>query len=75
MRQQCMFLILLLHYTLSFIRRDLVAIIFISELKPLPLLTQKKYRVSDLNWIIDVLVEKSGYATKDITIILTFKNF
>jgi hypothetical protein len=70
-----MFLTLVLHIRLSRIRRDLVAIFFTSELNPPPLMTQKKYKMSDLNWIIDVLDEKSGYATKDITIILNFKNF
>jgi hypothetical protein len=75
MRQQYMFLIPLLYYTLSCIRRDLVAIIFHFWIKASTSHGIKKYRMSDLNWIIDVLDEKSGYATKDITIILTFKNF
>jgi len=75
MRQPYVFLILLSHCPLSCIRWDLAAIFFISELKPLDLMKHKKYKVSDLNWIFDVLGEKSGYATKDITIILTFNNF
>jgi len=40
-RQQYVFRTLLSHYTLSYIRRYPLAIFFISELKPLPLMTQK----------------------------------
>jgi hypothetical protein len=61
--RQHMFLVLLSHYTQSCISSDLVELFFISELKPLPLMTQK-YRVSDLNWIIDIVDEKSGSTRK-----------